>query len=344
MLFLCSLLIHGLRHSQVLANNLPRVRRLALIETIQAIANSITANNESIEVIEEINRSKSMQALAIALENIKTSPYISQKDFVEAVLQEVEQNIMNCHFHISTKSNPHYKATISANRIESVTNGVADAMLKNDWDRLSQLVKITNITLPIPEQHPRDQFREFRDMVVEMLSSSYKMSSIVDIDRRRSLSQLIYSTNITTISQLIEIIEDFIPTSQIFSTPSQRLDVSNHMLNGRYDQLILPQYLDCEDISCCVILSTVSEMSTKESEELGKLEESKESEKSEKSELSMCVICLEELSANTKTLVCNHTFCAHCIDQWVLESGDCPVCRSPVLSRKLDDCLLPWEY
>ncbi|OXU21425.1 hypothetical protein TSAR_000023 [Trichomalopsis sarcophagae] len=49
----------------------------------------------------------------------------------------------------------------------------------------------------------------------------------------------------------------------------------------------------------------------------------------------LCAICLEEFT-DPKKLKCEHRFCTVCIDAWLFNSGDCPVCRKPAKS-KADD-------
>ena len=64
----------------------------------QAFANRITDNTDNKGVIlEEVDEAESMQVLTIILENITKSPCISQEDLVETIVQEVRQNITNCH-------------------------------------------------------------------------------------------------------------------------------------------------------------------------------------------------------------------------------------------------------
>lgn len=47
-----------------------------------------------------------------------------------------------------------------------------------------------------------------------------------------------------------------------------------------------------------------------------------------------CSICLESMDAtdtnSQKTLVCNHVFHTRCIDQWVTQKNECPICRMKI--------------
>jgi hypothetical protein len=45
----------------------------------------------------------------------------------------------------------------------------------------------------------------------------------------------------------------------------------------------------------------------------------------------VCPICMdEELSINSKTLECGHTYCERCIDKWLSHNNVCPNCRAHV--------------
>ena len=49
-----------------------------------------------------------------------------------------------------------------------------------------------------------------------------------------------------------------------------------------------------------------------------------------------CSICLEKILEEKKVLNCNHEFHIECIDMWLKEKQECPVCRSPFLQ---EECL-----
>lgn len=40
-----------------------------------------------------------------------------------------------------------------------------------------------------------------------------------------------------------------------------------------------------------------------------------------------CSICLNNFN-NLRTTSCGHTFCYDCINRWVVDSGNCPICRA----------------
>lgn len=40
-----------------------------------------------------------------------------------------------------------------------------------------------------------------------------------------------------------------------------------------------------------------------------------------------CIICLEEYGDNPiRTLKCSHSFHKKCIDKWILQKNECPIC------------------
>lgn len=40
-----------------------------------------------------------------------------------------------------------------------------------------------------------------------------------------------------------------------------------------------------------------------------------------------CSVCLEKLSTDNTALSCGHTYHKKCIDEWLLKSQTCPICR-----------------
>ncbi len=55
----------------------------------------------------------------------------------------------------------------------------------------------------------------------------------------------------------------------------------------------------------------------------------------------VCVICLETYTSKMRRIcVCDHVFCACCIEQWLKENKTCPVCKAeaePIKKSTLDD-------
>ncbi len=40
-----------------------------------------------------------------------------------------------------------------------------------------------------------------------------------------------------------------------------------------------------------------------------------------------CSICMQDISNNSKTLICNHVYHRNCINTWLSNANTCPVCR-----------------
>ena len=42
-----------------------------------------------------------------------------------------------------------------------------------------------------------------------------------------------------------------------------------------------------------------------------------------------CPIC-HDFNRDTKTTICNHTFCTGCLDRWLIGRHTCPMCRTQI--------------
>jgi len=51
-------------------------------------------------------------------------------------------------------------------------------------------------------------------------------------------------------------------------------------------------------------------------------------------DLLQCSICLDNFK-NEVILICKHKFCRECIDQWLVENNDCPLCRQIIISKEV---------
>ena len=49
-----------------------------------------------------------------------------------------------------------------------------------------------------------------------------------------------------------------------------------------------------------------------------------------------CVICLNEINKDEKVLDCNHVFHKECIEKWMKEKTECPICRVDVEEYRLE--------
>lgn len=373
------LLVEGLKTSSVLKTQLPRVRRLALIQTLQyvvvglerdaASANSATNNNSSSTHthtdLKEKGRRIDDEALGIILHNVHTSPYLDKEQFQDAVLNVLVQSLSSSQSHSSSILKP------------QVVNAMADKILDGDWEGLQEILSRagdetgndthvdvdvniepdislnavfdTNDEFTHTNNNESTSLRSFRDMVIAMLSTSRKIASL-DINRRRGISKLVHSA--TSISEMIRVALSFLNTSVIFpetstggpgrgtapaadggGETSQRSEVEYHILKGRFDLLLLPEYFDCEEkqrrqnsISSTSILSINS--NGEGAEGAGGASDSNDYD-------DECTICLGEFETAI-TLSCNHRFCIECIHKWSSSEESknnipsCPTCRAPI--------------
>mmetsp|Transcript_12803 Transcript_12803/g.19389 ORF Transcript_12803/g.19389 Transcript_12803/m.19389 type:complete len:196 (-) Transcript_12803:811-1398(-) len=151
---LCALFNHGLRHSSVLITKLPLVRRLALIETLMYckeeeeddqtggrrrssdgilytsnsnsggsvhhhnVAGAVSNNDNSTSRNQDRGRDVDRKALEIILSNVQTSPYLSEEDFKNAVLEVLEFS------------------SSSGFLSPEVSNSITEAILNRNWEGL----------------------------------------------------------------------------------------------------------------------------------------------------------------------------------------------------------------
>jgi hypothetical protein len=211
MLSLRDLLILGLRNSPDLRAQLPKVRRLTLLETIQCI------------VPEE-------EVLKIVLYSVKTSPYLSEEQFRDVVIKILHsESFTDC-------------------AMPELPNEMAAMTLDGEWDKLlaiSKFARDENITSEIPERSKEVKFLCFLAMVVEMFACSRKIANL-EYPRRRLLGEMIHSAS--TVDELMDVALNSLEISEIFDT-NQRQQVASHLMECRFDLLLKPEYFDCEEMA-----------------------------------------------------------------------------------------------
>ena len=126
---LCRLFVYGLQHSFILRAQLPTVRRLALIETIQHLLNPQQQQQQqdhdrtdSAEVQRNNQNRKEKEALSIILYNVHTSPYLSTEEFQSVVLEILQT---------PPSDSPSFPI-----RDNTLKNKMADMILDGDWEGL----------------------------------------------------------------------------------------------------------------------------------------------------------------------------------------------------------------
>ena len=54
-----------------------------------------------------------------------------------------------------------------------------------------------------------------------------------------------------------------------------------------------------------------------------------------------CVICLEDIDQNVRFLRCSHSFHSDCINKWIKEKKECPICRVSIEEKTEHIPVLP---
>ena len=294
------LLISGLKRSKLLRAKLPEVRRLAMIETI---------------LDQQVD---DKETLAIVLGNVQTSPYISKEEFQDVVLQVLQSS----------------KMPLESN----VANDMAAMVLDGNWNGFLTLASSEEVKDSFAEQGRRSilrmfslkrrqdasnrRLRDYRNMVVKILSSSRRIATM-RATRRRHLGNKIHSAR--SIDEIKKIAFYHLDTSNIIVEESERQEIRDNVANGRYDLLLLPKFFDCEEIprsrNAAYGNYTHLEAQTQEEEE----DEDDDDDENE------CVICLGAINPDEQTVLsCNHSFCTECIQNWMATSSTCPICRAPL--------------
>jgi hypothetical protein len=151
----------------------------------------------------------------------------------------------------------------------------------------------------------------FRAMTATVFATS-KVVSLLSLDRKRELGLAIQQS--PNPHHLRELTISSLESSQAFGE-SARLLIANDVLDGRYDQLLLPDRFDCEDTSR---VFADGGSGAREEED--------------------CLICLMSKPANCQ-LPCpgQHRICRDCVEEWCSRfegsTFTCPYCRSSCRSE-----------
>lgn len=294
MLPLYDLFLSGLQRSPELCDRLPKVRRLALIETIY-----FNLRDAPLEV-------KDATSLEIILCNVNSSPYLNEEQFQDAVLRIL-----------------HSQSTMDINEsclvIPELPNEMAAMTLEKDWDGLVAICEFARnqkIFTPIPDRTVDEQSQSFREMVVEMFTCSRKVATI-NVNRRRLLGEKIHLAS--TVEDMMNVAMNSLQDSEVFDE-AQRNNIANVMFEGRFDLLLQPSYFDCEEKPRLVPIES-TDLDQRENVEAAQ----------DEPEVHDCPICLSAINqADQHTLPCTHHFCTECIQSWLSANVTCPTCRTQI--------------
>jgi hypothetical protein len=53
-----------------------------------------------------------------------------------------------------------------------------------------------------------------------------------------------------------------------------------------------------------------------------------------------CSICYNEIVNEKKLKNCNHSFCELCVSQWLIKNPTCPMCRTDVSQKEIEDSIV----
>ena len=123
---------------------MPRVRRLAIVETLQAIVQSRDIEGADAEVDKE--------ALSIILENIKTSPYITMEDFI-AASDEVLTYVMRQQYYLQ----------------KDTMNAMKEKIAQQDWEGLLAIASM--------KEHNESLANEREPLNLQMVDSERLLNS-----------------------------------------------------------------------------------------------------------------------------------------------------------------------
>ena len=311
---LCDLFIYGLEQSNLLCEQLPPVRRLALIETLRHISacrgevksnvgSSDEGNSDSINA-NEVDQN----ALNIILYNVQTSPYLTKEEFQSVVLEILQS---------SSSSLPSFLTT-------EVSNAMAEMILDGNWEGLLSITSaVSKDDTQGDSEHTNNRsettLQHFRDMVILILSCSKRIATM-EISRRRMFGNRIHSAS--SIDEIISTAIDFLNTSTIFNDRIQLQAIEDMIFKGRFDLLLLPQYFDCDEKPRKLTGIFRGDCDDEEEGDTGEMLEEE------------CVICLGEIDRSAiQVLECSHGFCTECIRTWLANSSTCPTCRAPIATQ-----------
>ena len=234
------LLLRGFKRSKLLRAQLPEVRRLALIEAI----------------LDQQDDDETM--LKIILENVQSSPYLSKEkfqDLVQKVLQSpsipLERDTANEMAEMVIDEN--WDGFLALASSEEVKESFASFCLRmnNSSGRVSlrggqrSSTRSQNSPSNTRSNHTNLRLRDYRNMVVKILSSSRRIATM-NATRRRNLEREIHSAR--SIDEIKKIAFDHLDTSEIFVHSSDRQKIRDVVSKGRYDILLLSEYFDCEEM------------------------------------------------------------------------------------------------
>lgn len=176
-------------------------------------------------------------------------------------------------------------------------NRLANMVINNNWENLKIHLKCRGNFNNI------NTIDKYKKMVMCVFIKSKKIQRINNEKKKYIASLILKQTSIESLKNLtINILEN----SETLNL-SERNIIANNIIDNRYDFILLPSRLDCEEIS--------------------RINEENEEEE--------CPICLGTNKSDIK-LSCGHFFCTNCISNWKNNQiqnnliPTCPICRKNI--------------
>eukprot|EP01063_Lacrimia_lanifica_P026445 TRINITY_DN3566_c0_g2_i1.p1 TRINITY_DN3566_c0_g2~~TRINITY_DN3566_c0_g2_i1.p1 ORF type:complete len:388 (+),score=122.56 TRINITY_DN3566_c0_g2_i1:52-1215(+) len=190
-----------------------------------------------------------------------------------------------------------------------------DLVLAESWDELAKALGCTDGASPDKNTGAwnRPTFSDFRGMWVCLFTKSRKVAAWAAPDRER-LGAGIQRT--TTVDDLQDFVMAALQSAEGLDL-STKSCIANDMLDRRYDRLLLPDRLDCDDIPrrrnppAAVADAAAASMD----------DASEEDEE--------CIICFGTYPTDVIMRCCKKMYCRSCITEWLTKDETCPWCRRP---------------
>jgi len=312
---------------------LPEVRRLCLIGTIR-YPNPLLVDGDSFDeenIPPAVPFRDDREVLSIMMENVRSSPYISKEQFQQVVLEVLNKDQKLVESGASD--------LIAASIIDEIWEELLAILGNIDEMEEDEEVLLASTAAGVPAGGASSassarannneasssvrRLDDFKSMVILVLSTSRKIKSSQVTDRRDLTRSIHASRSIQElVTNIVSFLSNTTTTINMFDNVQQREATKDLIYDGRFDNLLLPEHFDCDELPRRIASA-------------GNLHDH------QSFSLDDCVICLSPIDiSNMVTLDCGHKFNAECIRAWMEHSNLCPTCRSPIVRTNPQDLLL----
>ena len=353
------LCVYGLRHSPILRKCIPRVRRLAVIETLQFIQIDTDSSNsnggagtrsssnggdvggDDYEEDEEAplsqNETSSSSdrdqrideiALSIVLENVHSSPYLSTEDFVAAV-KEVLTYVMQHNYFLSSETIQAMHQKVESQDWTGLL-AVTSASGYGGRDTTSTVLYDLGAEIPLLVRPVRRQnYASIHSKHPIKLTNSQRLRLFRDM----AVSIMSSSKRISAMRRSVRVklsrkihsasTEDGI--TKVALEFLERSDLITDEIRNNIKTAIDGKRFDTLLLPRCFDCDEVPRVCNENEEEDDMIG------------METCTICFEALLEDEEvtTLSCSHRFRTECIREWAVQNPICPTCRRPIQNTNL---------